>query len=111
MGWGGWITIHCMNIPITPEVGLLLVGLIFVGMLYTNREGILTRSTVVGKMLYAGVILVEIGLIVGERFFVPPILAVGLGSGYFAHLVDIGVFVAFMLAVFAVGKRVKERIA
>ena len=63
-----------MSIPTSPEVSVLLLVLFIGYMLYANREGIKTRSTQVAKTLYAGVVLAEVGMIVGSRFVVPPVL-------------------------------------
>lgn len=81
-------------------------------MLYANREGIKTRSTQVAKTLYVGVVLAEVGMIVGSRFVVPPVLGevMGRDSGLY-DLVDIGVFLAILFGVFALGRRLKARIA
>ena len=64
------------------------------------------------KTLYAGVVLAEVGLIVGSRFVVPPVLGevIGRDSGLY-DLVDIGVFLAILFGVFALGRRLKARIA
>lgn len=83
-----------MSIPISPEVGVLLLVLF------------------IGYMLYAGVVLAEVGMIVGSRFVVPPVLGevIGRDSGLY-DLVDIGVFLAILFGVFALGRRLKARIA
>jgi hypothetical protein len=83
-----------MSIPISPEVGVLLLVLF------------------IGYMLYAGVVLAEVGMIVGSRFVVPPVLGevIGRDSGLY-DLVDIGVFLAILFCVLALGRRLKARIA
>ena len=83
-----------MSIPISPEVGVLLLVLF------------------IGYMLYAGVVLAEVGMIVGSRFVVPPVLGevIARDSGLY-DLVDIGVFLAILFGVFALGRRLKAQIA
>lgn len=101
-----------MSIPTSPEVSVLLLVLFIGYMLYANRKGIKTRSTQVAKTLYAGVVLAEVGMIVGSRFVVPPVLGevIARDSGLY-DLVDIGVFLAILFCVLALGRRLKAQIA
>ena len=101
-----------MNIPISPELGILLLVLFIGYMLYTNREVIRTRSTRGGQAFFVGIVLTEVAIIVGSRAVVPPVLAGVIDrSSALYDLVDVGVFIALVFGVLAVGRKIKERIA
>jgi hypothetical protein len=101
-----------MDIIISPEIGLLLLC-IFTGYLfYINKEGFLSRSSALSKVLYGSVIVLEVGLIVGSRFVVPPLLESFVDSESALYdFIDIAVFVALVFAVFGLGRNLQTRIA
>lgn len=100
-----------MNIPISNEVATILLVLFTMYMFYLNWGKIQILSSVNSKMLYSAVIFAEISIIVGSRFFAPPIIQVFVDRA--SPLYNIFDFVVFFVVLFStlkVGAILKDKL-
>ncbi len=100
-----------MNIPISNEVATILLLLFTVYMFYSNWGKIQILSSVNSKILYSAVIFGEISVIVGSRFFAPPIIQVFVDrTSSIYNIFDLAVFFVVLFLTLKVGAILKNKL-